>query len=683
MRKYPIVVIGAGAGGLVIAIGATRAGKKVLLVEKGHYGGDCTNFGCIPSKSLIASGEDRKLYAQKKGALERVRGIVSEVRSHEDPEALAKMGVETLTGKAVFLDSHHIQVGEEVIEGEKFVIATGSSPLIPSVEGLDKTSYLTNETIFDLPGIPKTLTVLGGGPIGCELAQAFQKLGTQVALVHRHTYLLKKEEPEAQGRIKEAFKKEGIDLYLGPSPKSVSEQGGKITLLLDSGKEIVSDHLLVSIGRRPNVEMGLEAAHVSCSKKGIEVDKYGRTSQKHIFAIGDVTGGPQFTHAAENQGRAVLTSLLLPVKKKISTQAMPRTTYTDPEVASFGPKQAEAEEKYGKENLAIYFVPLSENDRAVTTGRTEGFVKVITKKLSSKIVGATIVAPRAGEMLPELSLAAKEKIPLRRIGDLIHPYPTYNLAIRKAADLWLIQTFLPWLRKPAKWINWKRWIPLAVIVLLMIIAYSFDVHKYFTFEMLKERHGQLKGWVTSSPVVAPIVFTLIYTLATSLSLPGGAILSLLGGFLFPIPWSTLYVVIGATIGASVIFLAARTAFGDLLRKKTGKFIQKMEKGFQENTWSYLLFLRFIPLFPFWVVNIAPAFFNVAFSTYVWTTFVGIIPGAYVYTQAGAGFSAIFTSGGSFSIDTIFNVQVRIALVALAVFSLVPIFVKKWIHRKKR
>ncbi|MFZ0564959.1 MAG: FAD-dependent oxidoreductase [Chlamydiales bacterium] len=698
MEHFPFIVLGAGAGGLVVAIGVARAGKRVLLIEKGTYGGDCTNFGCIPSKSLIASAN--AYYAAKEGVFEgvrhaeplrRVRDIVAEVRSHEEPAALHKKGIETLTGIARFLDSHMLSVqtsdSEKVVLGDQIVIATGSSPLIPNIEGIEDVPYLTNETIFDLDEIPKRLCVLGGGPIGSELAQAFNRLGSKVMQIHRHSHLLKREEREAQAVLEGQFKKEGIELYLNYQTRSVRYENKQFTLKIESEeghKEIQADAFLVAVGRAVNIKLlQLEAAGVKYTEKGIIVDKYGRTNKKHIWAIGDVVGGAQFTHVAENHARSVLASLLLPFNKKISRQAIPRTTYTDPEIASFGLLEKQAKELYGEENIMSYHVPMSENDRAITAGRTEGFVKVVTKKMTSRILGATLVGPRAGEMLPELSLAAKEKIPLRKIGYLIHPYPTYNLAIRRCADLWLTQVFLPFLRQPFKGFPWKRFLPLTIIVLLMIVAYASGVHKYLTFDFLKASHANVKLFVMSYPILSPIVYIIVYAIVVSLSLPGGAVLSLLGGLLFHVPLSTLYVLVGATTGACVIFLAARTAFREVLARKAGPFLKKMEKGFNRNAWSYLLFLRFIPLFPFWLVNIAPAFFNVSFLTYLWTTFVGIIPGAYVYTQTGEGLSYIFETGKAFSLESVFNIRLRIALIALAIFALVPTLVKRWVEHKKK
>ena len=228
----------------------------------------------------------------------------------------------------------------------------------------------------------------------------------------------------------------------------------------------------------------------------------------------------------------------------------------------------------------------------------------------------------------------------------------------------------------------KKWIPIIVIVLLMIVAYFLGLPKYLTFESIQKHREIILTHIEAHPILMPLLFILLYIVVVALSLPGGTILTLLGGFFFGLPWAPVYVVIGATIGATLIFLAARTALGDFLKKKAGPFIKKMEGGFQKNAASYLLFLRIIPLFPFWLINIAPAFFNVKTRTYIWTTFVGIIPGSYVYTQAGRGLSAIFEDGKEFSLESIFNIQMRIALIVLALFSLIPILVKKLRHDRQ-
>lgn len=454
MINYQIVVIGAGAAGLVVSVGAAKAGKKVLLIEKGSYGGDCTNFGCIPSKSLIASaniasaiGEAKnyglnfsKLKIETSGVFERIRKIIEEIKSHEDPAALKKIGVETLTGQAQFENSQILNVNGKKISAKNIVIATGSSPYIPPIKGLFGTPFHTNETIFTLKRVPESLIVIGGGPIGSELAQAFLRLGSQVTIIHSHSELLNKEDPQAQSLIAKCFRSEGMHLFLNASVTEISYLNAHFVIKLGNGHELKSEALLVATGRRPNVSsLNLEAAKIKYTKQGITVDKFGRTSQKHIYAVGDVVGKPFFTHWAESQARSVLTSLLLPFKKKLNNQAIPRVTFTDPEIASIGLSEKEAAMRY---NSATYFVPFTQVDRAQTSGKAAGFIKIITKKWSSKILGCTIVGERAGEMINEISLAMFSKIPLRKLSGLIHPYPTYNLAIRKASDQWLTKTIL-------------------------------------------------------------------------------------------------------------------------------------------------------------------------------------------------------------------------------------------------
>jgi pyruvate/2-oxoglutarate dehydrogenase complex dihydrolipoamide dehydrogenase (E3) component len=483
MEKFDIIVIGAGAAGLVVAAGASSAGKKVLLIEKENWGGDCTNFGCVPSKSLIASaaashiastsktlGLETCTFAKTEHALERVRKIVSSIREHEEPEALQKKGITTMTGSASFIDANTIRVqtqNEQQVDvtGKFIVIAAGSHPRIPEIPGLAATPFLTNETIFSLEKIPQSLVVLGGGPIGCELGQAFQRLGSEVTLIHSHSHLLEREEEDAQELLKDKFSSEGIKLFLDAKVQSVEYSQGQFTLTCTSnGKtdRISSTQLLVSIGRVPNTKnLNLENAKIVYSAKGIQVDRYGRTSVPNVFAIGDVTGPPFFTHRAEHEARAVLTTLLttffttslfsLSFKMKINSQAMPRVTYTSPEIASVGLSAKEAEAEFGKDKIAIYTFPLEKVDRAITTSQTTGFFKVVTKKWSSRILGATIVAPNGGDMLPILSLAMYKKIPLRKLTNLIFPYPTYALGIRQTADLWLkevvIKTVKSWFKK--------------------------------------------------------------------------------------------------------------------------------------------------------------------------------------------------------------------------------------------
>lgn len=478
MRKaydYPLIVIGAGAGGLVVAIGAAKAGKKVLLVDRGNWGGDCTNFGCIPSKTLIASahaaytarnaahwGLDIPVdHIQASGVLKRVRQTVRHFVDHESPSALKDLNVDSLEGTVSFVDKHTLQIlpkngNERFVSGREIVIATGSSPAPAPIEGIDKVPYHTNESIFSLERIPKRLCVIGGGTIGAELAQAFGRLGSEVTVIEFLDHLLGHEDSQARKVIEQRFEAEGITLHLNCAVESVEKIPEGITVRVkrkedDSAFELFTDELLVATGRRPNIDdLNLEAAGIDHNRDGIKVDGYGRTSAKNVWAVGDCTGGAMFTHVAEAEARAILSSLLLPgpFRSKLPRdQAIPRVTFTDPEVAAIGLSEQEAIELYGKSRLAIYYRPMPEVDRAVTEGQVEGFVKIITFKWSSKIIGATIVCPRAGEMLTEISAMMHCGQPLRKLAGLIHPYPTYSQGIRKAADGWLTETILPILRK--------------------------------------------------------------------------------------------------------------------------------------------------------------------------------------------------------------------------------------------
>lgn len=465
MEKYQIAVIGAGAAGLVVAIGAAMAGKKVLIIDKGPYGGDCTNFGCIPSKALIASAKaafyiktSQKLGLhlndsrfQSDAALDRARSLIDEVRSHGDAEALEKKGIHTLTGMAAFEDQHVIKVNAQGqmqrIYCESIVIATGSSPKVPGIHGLEQTPFKTNVTIFDLRTIPKSLAIIGGGPIGCELGQAFQRLGAQVSIIHNKGQLLEKEEVEASQLIAKQFQNEGIELFLKQEIESVQYLNNQFIITLNELNSLTAEQVLVAVGHQPNVKsLNLDAIGLLYTVDGISVDAYGRTNIPHIWAVGDCIGKPFYSHAAEHQSRAVLSSILNPfLNYKLDNQSMPRITFTDPEVASIGLSESEAKKKYGA--IAIYVVPFASIDRAITTGRTDGYVKIMTRKWSSHILGATLVGEGAGELLSEISTAMYMKIPLRKLAKVIHPYPSYSLAIRHAADLWLKQTILPLYKK--------------------------------------------------------------------------------------------------------------------------------------------------------------------------------------------------------------------------------------------
>lgn len=463
-KNFSYIIIGSGSSGLVIAIGLARAKKDVLLIEKGNFGGDCTNYGCIPSKSIIASAKAAHFITSSKdfgigldlnsinldNSLQRTRNIVEEVRSTEDKNALEKHGVTVLQGKALFLDKHtlNVETGKDSFQvlGKKIIIATGSSPKIPEIENLHTVDYLTNESVFELKKIPQSLIVLGGGPIGAELAQTFQRLGAKVSLVHSHKTLLTRESEKTGKVLKETFENEGIQLFLSSHPKSIDKTSNGILLKVEENdskeiRTIEAEKILIATGRKPNIDLDLEKASIDFTENGISTNAYKQTSQKHIYAVGDCSGPPFFTHLAEHQARTVLQSLLL-FRKKVDLQPIPRVTYTDPEVATIGLTEEEA-----LPNMKVYYLPFSKIDRAVCEGKTNGFITIVTKKWSSKILGATIVGPHAGELLMEIALAMKFNISLRKLNKVIHAYPIYSRGFRKISDLYLTETLLSLFKK--------------------------------------------------------------------------------------------------------------------------------------------------------------------------------------------------------------------------------------------
>ncbi|MDN3504786.1 MAG: FAD-dependent oxidoreductase [Rhabdochlamydiaceae bacterium] len=466
---YHTIVIGAGAGGLVVASGLAKTGKEVLLIEQSLLGGDCTHTGCIPSKSLIASAQHahflKSSYSKglnynitnfnADGALERVRFIIDKIAHGEDQATLIDKGIHVLRARATFIDPHTISCilangNVRNVTAKFIVLATGSHPVIPKIDGLKYGSYLTNENIFALDKIPPHLAILGTGPIAIELGLAFSRLGSQVSIIGRSDRILAKEEPQAQKLIKEIMEEEGVNFYPNSIVTKFETHEEKKIIHLEGKEPIECSEFLIAIGRELNTQkLGLQNANVYYNENRVKIDRFGRTTQKNIFAVGDITGHGLFTHVAEHQGRGVLKSLMFwPLRFSINQkQLVPRVTFCDPEVASIGLTEKQALYIHGPFLIATYFIPFTKIDRAITQGEEKGFVKIITKRFSSKIIGATIVGPHSGEMLMSISLAILKGIPLRTFSKLIHPYPIYSLAIRKAADLYFTQTLFKLFKK--------------------------------------------------------------------------------------------------------------------------------------------------------------------------------------------------------------------------------------------
>jgi pyruvate/2-oxoglutarate dehydrogenase complex dihydrolipoamide dehydrogenase (E3) component len=457
---YDLVVIGAGTAGLVVAAGAAGLGLglKVALIEKNLMGGDCLNVGCVPSKCMIRSGRvaadirnagafgihpSEPIEIDFGAVMARMRKIRSELSYIDSADRFRKLGVDVFLGSAKFIDKNRIQVDGNSnfnLKFKKAAIATGTKATSPDIAGLAAAGYLTNETVFSLTDRPKRLAVIGGGPIGCELAQVFQRLGCEVTLFHKNSHLLDREDEEAAQIIQNTLLSEGVNLILEANLERVEKTEDKVIYYKENGvvKNLVVDEILIGAGRSPNVEgLNLEAAGVEYDlKKGIIVNDYLQTTNPSIYAAGDICMNWKFTHAADASARIVIKNTLFSPfglgRSKLSNLVMPWVTFTDPEVAHVGMYADEARAKDIETNEIK--IPFSSVDRAILDGETEGFVKILHKKGSDRILGATIVGRHAGEMISEITLAMAAKKGLNTLSTVIHSYPIQADAIKKAAD---------------------------------------------------------------------------------------------------------------------------------------------------------------------------------------------------------------------------------------------------------
>lgn len=453
--RYNLVVIGAGTAGLVTAAAASGLGAKVALVERNLMGGDCLNIGCVPSKAVIRAGhavadikkatqfginaKDVEIDFAK--AMEWMRKVRSGISHHDSVERFSNLGIDVFQGNASFKNSSTVVVDGKELRFKKAVIASGARAVELPIPGLRDAGYLTNENVFNLTERPKRLAVIGAGPIGCELAQSFARLGSEVFLINNRDQILVREDKDAALVVQEQFIKDGINLVLSAKTEKIEKtaEGKKITYTCsEKGQcELVVDEILVGVGRAPNVEgLNLEAVGVEYDKrKGVKVNDNLQTTNPRIYAAGDICMEWKFTHAADAAARIVIQNALfsiLPIKGKLSSLTMPWATYTDPEIAHVGLYQHEAKAK-GIE-LDTYRINMNQVDRALAEGDTDGFLKIHTKKGSDQILGATVVSRHAGEMISEISVALVNKIGLGKIASVIHPYPTQAEAIKKAAD---------------------------------------------------------------------------------------------------------------------------------------------------------------------------------------------------------------------------------------------------------
>jgi pyruvate/2-oxoglutarate dehydrogenase complex dihydrolipoamide dehydrogenase (E3) component len=474
--KYNLVVIGAGTAGLVTAAGAAGLGAKVALIERHLMGGDCLNVGCVPSKGMIRASRaihdarngsafgvrgEEGIFFDFGGAMERMRRIRAGISHHDSFARYSReLGVDVFLGSGTFTGPDRIDVEGKRLRFAKAAICTGARAAAPPIPGIEETGYLTNENVFWLTDLPRRLLVIGGGPIGCELSQAFARMGSDVTIIETSGHLLIREDADAAETVQQSMLRDGVKLVLTAKIVKTGKRGAdKIITIEQNGKtvELAGDEILVGVGRAPNVDgLGLAAAGITYDPRmGVKVNEQLQTSNPRVYAAGDICFPYKFTHTADALARILIANALFKARQKTSSLVVPWCTYTDPEVAHVGLYEKDAKEK-GIEVLTLT-VPLSDIDRALLDGEAEGFARVHLMKGTDKILGATIVARHAGEMINELSLAMTAGIGLSLIGKTIHPYPTQAEAIKRLADLYNRTRLTPFVKKLfTAWLKWQR-----------------------------------------------------------------------------------------------------------------------------------------------------------------------------------------------------------------------------------
>lgn len=468
---YDVAVVGAGTAGLVTAAATAILGGKAALIERGKMGGDCLNTGCVPSKALISSarlvgqirhGDRWGLEAQEpqldfRKVFGRMRERRARIAPHDSQERLESLGVDVFRDEATFLSPTELRVGDATLRARCFVIATGSRPAVPPVEGLSSVPFLTSETVFDrLNEKPARLVVLGGGPIGCELGQVFARLGVAVTILQQQPHLLPREDGDASELLRERLESEGVRVRTSARASRVIRRGEGLRVDVDGDDgthdAIECDTILVAAGRLPNIEgLGLEKAGVATTGTGVRVDAHLRTSQPHIYAAGDVIGSLLFTHVANYHARVVARNVLFPWRPvKADESIIPWCTYTSPEVARVGLSEAEA--RHQGIAYDLYRQPLEDLDRAIVESEEVGFAKVLVKRGGDRILGATIVSEHAGELIHEFALAMKAKVGLDVVARTIHAYPTYAEILRQLADQRQKARLTPLARRAIGWL---------------------------------------------------------------------------------------------------------------------------------------------------------------------------------------------------------------------------------------
>lgn len=644
-EKYDVVVIGAGSGGLSAAVGLAKAGKKVLLVEREHLGGECTNSGCIPSKALIhharsyhqavsIAGENVKTKKYREVAFEYVRSKITEVLAEESIEHFETLGIKVVMGEATFVSPCAISVSGTPYEYRKAIIATGSSPRPLEAPGLDQKDVLTNQNLFTLDRLPERLLVIGSGPIGLEMGEAFARLGVKVTIATLDNRLAKNEDPAISSLIANKFAELEIEVLLNAHLDKVENRQAIFQIKTDEetvgAERVAYDKVLVAIGRLPNLPDGLKAAGISYSEHGIETNDQYRTSNKYVYAVGDVTEKLKFTHTASDGASQVIKRILSRSWLRVNRQKpVPKVTYLNPEVASVGLSYQEAVAKYGRESVVRIKVSYEDNDRALTEEKTSGLMIVTARRLYGTVLGANIAGERAGETIALFTLAISHKLSLWSLSKVIIAYPTYSLLLQRVCNNFLLETVKNWRRD--LWTLTKKHAPkLIALIFWLTLIYSFQHYRISNGLSYSDLLLSLYQFFTMS-MWGPIVYIALYTFRPLILFPA-TLLTALSGALFGFWWGVIYTIVGENLSANLAYSIGRF-FGKGLNLEDS-ILGNWITWLRERPFGSVLFMRLFYV-PFDLANYGSGVLRVAWPSYALATLIGIMPGLTTFVALGA------------------------------------------------
>lgn len=684
-KKYDVIVVGAGSGGLTSAIGFSKIGKRVLLVEREAIGGECTNSGCIPSKALLhhakmfyeaqkIGGNSENLETYRAGAFEYVQAKIQEVLDLEKPDHFASLGIDVVFGEAEFVGPCEIRVDDAVYDFKIAVIATGSSPRVVPVEGLKEEDVFTNQNIFSLKKIPKQLLIMGGGPIGVELGQAFAMLGSEVTIVTNESVFLSRDERKVAHILEEKYKDLGIKIILEAQIQKVSGNVAYIeTKDIEKGiQKVPFDTFLMAIGRVPNLPRGLKEAHVAFDEKSICIDRQFRTTNKKIYAVGDVSLVYKFTHTADDAAQQVVTHIASRgVLRPNVRKAVPRVTYTSPEVASVGLTHKQACDIFNEREIIRIEVPYSLNDRARTDDELKGILIIVARRVHGIVLGAHAVGHDAGNLISLLTVAMDRKISLWRLRSIIFPYPTYGSLIKKAGDVFLSETMSS-LKQDIGFLFKKHITKIFGLIFWSVLLFTFfryqTVHGLTNKEILIMIHG-----FATQTAWGPVMYMAVYVLRPLIFFPA-TLLTVLAGVLFGLPLGILYTIIGENGSANFAYWIGRFFGKDLRLENT--FLGNWVDALRRRPFMSVLFMRLFYV-PFDLTNYGAGVLRVSWLAYTTATFIGILGPLTTFVALGASVEDITSFELSFDAFNLTNVSIAVGVFVVSL--VLSRYLQRW-HR---